>query len=585
MNKKNLFLSIVLLIHANLLFYDFFNLPFTHDELSAIYRCRFNYLNDLIHQGVRVDGHPAAIQLMMWFIIQQFGINEWILKLPFLLSGLISTYFFYKISIKLFSFEAAVLNSLFIITLFNFLYLQGLARPYSIGLMLNLALFYHVLKLQSNATFFQYLTLIAISTLSYYVHYFSFLQSIVIWVLGSIYLYKYTINKTYLSAFLISILLFLPHINITLHQLSLGGLNWLQKPDIQFFINYYFELFNSSLVLSCLAFVIFVLSLFHFKDHISKYLLLLGLTLMPLLVLTFYSIFRAPVLQSAALCFSTPFLILIFGNALKNFNNKLTLTCILVVFLVSLYSLKYNAYYFSKRTYQPIKSFISFSTEQKKIVPNTLIIWQGNSNYFKIYQKLLNVKLDVLFAEHLNELDTSILKQYDEILTNHLSSEMMRTIQTVFPFVKSRSYHLLFESLIFTKNNDETFYTSDSSFMLKTFNKNEWSSNQILIIQDITKDRSQIIEFHLEPKTSNDSLELIVETIFNSNFKKHHSIQSAKNNILTYKIKDIMNESEFQQHPTLKIYLQNKKLFKTDSFRIRMTKRPDNPYEYTGNWD
>ena len=115
--KNNWPLIILLLLQGLVLFYDFFNIPFSHDELSAIDRCRFASIQELIAKGIMPDGHPAGVQLFLYALIQLFGIKEWILKLPFILSGMASLFLIYKISEALFNRYAAVTTAVFFIFL------------------------------------------------------------------------------------------------------------------------------------------------------------------------------------------------------------------------------------------------------------------------------------------------------------------------------------------------------------------------------------------------------------------------------------------------------------------------------------
>ncbi|MCA1758857.1 MAG: hypothetical protein LC658_03725, partial [Bacteroidales bacterium] len=51
---------ILILITATILrFFNFNEIPFTHDEFSAIFRTNFKNFAELIEKGVKIDGHPA----------------------------------------------------------------------------------------------------------------------------------------------------------------------------------------------------------------------------------------------------------------------------------------------------------------------------------------------------------------------------------------------------------------------------------------------------------------------------------------------------------------------------------------------
>ncbi len=43
-------------------------------------------IKELIEGGVKVDGHPAGIHVFLYYWTKLFGTNEWIVKLPFIVS-------------------------------------------------------------------------------------------------------------------------------------------------------------------------------------------------------------------------------------------------------------------------------------------------------------------------------------------------------------------------------------------------------------------------------------------------------------------------------------------------------------------
>ena len=78
-NKLILFL--ILLVAITLRFYNYQNIPFTHDEFSALSRTNFNSFSELIDQGVKVDGHPAGIQVFLYYWTKLAGKSEVWVKL------------------------------------------------------------------------------------------------------------------------------------------------------------------------------------------------------------------------------------------------------------------------------------------------------------------------------------------------------------------------------------------------------------------------------------------------------------------------------------------------------------------------
>src|ERR1035437_4084935 len=96
--NDNILLIIILIVAAILRFWDFFNIPFMHDELSALVRTHFNSFSDLINYGVKGDMHPAGVQVFLFYWVKIFGEKEFIVKLPFIVSGLLAIYYTYKVA-------------------------------------------------------------------------------------------------------------------------------------------------------------------------------------------------------------------------------------------------------------------------------------------------------------------------------------------------------------------------------------------------------------------------------------------------------------------------------------------------------
>jgi hypothetical protein len=88
--QNKLILLGILLVASVLRFYNFSNLPLSHDEYSAILRTHYTCFNDLIELGVKPDFHPAGIQFFIFIWVKLFGTADWIVKLPFILFSISS---------------------------------------------------------------------------------------------------------------------------------------------------------------------------------------------------------------------------------------------------------------------------------------------------------------------------------------------------------------------------------------------------------------------------------------------------------------------------------------------------------------
>ena len=96
-------LVLIVVVAAVLRLINYFEIPFTHDEFSALSRLNFDDLTTLIKEGVMSDGHPAGIQVFLFYWVRLFGSDEWIVKLPFTLFGLLSVWLVYAIATRWFN--------------------------------------------------------------------------------------------------------------------------------------------------------------------------------------------------------------------------------------------------------------------------------------------------------------------------------------------------------------------------------------------------------------------------------------------------------------------------------------------------
>ncbi|MFN6075309.1 MAG: hypothetical protein ACK46Y_07050, partial [Fluviicola sp.] len=67
----------ILLIASILRFWNFFSIPYHHDEISALNRTFFTNFSDLIEYGVKTtDTHPPFIQIWLLYYTKIFGYEE-----------------------------------------------------------------------------------------------------------------------------------------------------------------------------------------------------------------------------------------------------------------------------------------------------------------------------------------------------------------------------------------------------------------------------------------------------------------------------------------------------------------------------
>src|SRR5690554_8122667 len=92
-------LFLILMVTVVLRVFNLSEIPFTHDEFSALSRLNFDSFSALIHEGVKIDGHPAGVQVFLYYWTKIFGISTIAVKFPFIIAGVISVYLTFSIEI------------------------------------------------------------------------------------------------------------------------------------------------------------------------------------------------------------------------------------------------------------------------------------------------------------------------------------------------------------------------------------------------------------------------------------------------------------------------------------------------------
>ena len=135
---NQLTILLILFIGSILRFYNYVEIPFTHDEFSALFRLNFDSFSELIEKGVKVDGHPAGVHVFLYYWTKVFGSSEWIVKLPFTIFGIVSIWIIYLIGRKWFNETVGLISAAFIASIqFTVIYSQ-IARPYISGMFFSL---------------------------------------------------------------------------------------------------------------------------------------------------------------------------------------------------------------------------------------------------------------------------------------------------------------------------------------------------------------------------------------------------------------------------------------------------------------
>ncbi len=462
---------------ARLLFYSSWS--FSNDELSALTRLDFRSFGELISEGVKTDGHPAFVQVFLYYYTEWAGNSSAAVRLPFILAGIASVLLHFLIARRWFGEKAAILSSLVMALLqFPVLYSQ-LARPYSFGLLWVLlsVYFWDKLLFREKGNKWLFAALAGISyALAMYTHYFSFLAVLIVGVTGLFYMKKQT-RLPYLLSGAIAVVLFVPHIPVTLHHLTIGGVGgWLAKPEPWWLITHLKYVFNDSwmLLLMMLAITIFTFTKTPKNERWSTFHTV-SLLFFGLLFLTgfLYSVFVNAVIQHSTMLFGLPFILMLLFSWVKHLKRTDWLVFLVGILLViptkGLWS------FYSKQHFGEFEGvaerFAGWNQETDGDVIN--VVYANSSEYLNFYLENNPVSFNHVFQGSKEELAAlaldSLLETKDHLIlawTKPYRVQAYDIVRSHFPRVsKDMKYGDLSRITMFSKSQGQPF---DSVFRPNT---------------------------------------------------------------------------------------------------------------------
>ncbi len=357
---------LLVFIGAMFRFYNYSSWSLSNDELSAITRLKFGSFSEMIEQGVRLtDMHPIGVQSFLWGWTHVFGVEESMLRLPFVLLGVACIPLLYLSCKNFFGrFPALLATTVFVGLEFPILYSQ-LARPYSPGLFFSLLVLYswsHMMW-KSNSWNWKIATLFIIGGIGcMYSHYFSFLFAAIVGLAG-IFIIQKQFKVNYFVCGILMFLFYIPNLNVFLYQFSIGGLGgaegWLGPPEADAIWKYILYCFNESvfLLLSLVSLVIIMFFVFKVKfTWKMQHSMALLFFLLPALIAYFYSVYKNPVFQYSILLFSFPCLLMLMFSWLDSpkFSNN-NFAFLTISFLLVSYNTVIAERFYSKQNFAPFK--------------------------------------------------------------------------------------------------------------------------------------------------------------------------------------------------------------------------------------
>ncbi len=505
-NKTNeVLLFIIILVGFALRFYQFDELPFTWDELSAWNRLHFNHLSDLIDLGIKPDGHPAGVQVFLFYWTFLFGDTEWVVKLPFAVMGLVSVYIFYKIGEIWWNKTTALIATSFLASLQFFVLYSTIARPYISGLFLSLFMVYFWSLYMYKTPQKKYLLgFIIFAALSAYNHHFSLLFASIVGLTGLFTIQKKQITEYIISGILIFIL-YIPHLPIFFHQLSIGGIggtgNWLSKPSPDFLLQFLYWVFHfSPWVIGMVLFLITIgaiqrSSKIKRKENWRKRIILLSWFSLPIIIGYYYSTLVNPVLQYSMLIFSLPYLLLFIFSGFSKLKPFFISTLIIAILAVNISTLIYERQHFYLIKKQPFNSTALCLKSQENIAPrNIFLIYNTITSYQDYYLEKYELEKSTTYSiynKNLNhsQFDSLMLSiKQNHVLLSGLPESFVAIASKHFPYFINKTNGYTYESYLFsrlnpnnnTNNNFHQLVASSDSWKPK----DHWNISQNRVLQD-----------------------------------------------------------------------------------------------------
>lgn len=490
----------ILLTAAVLRCWNLPHIPFMYDELSAMSRTVYSSFVDLIRQGVMPDFHPAGVQIFLFIWTKMFGDATWLVKLPFILTGIASVFLIYRIGKKWFNPTVGLVNSAFMAALQYYIMYSQLARPYSSGLFLSLLLVWCWSKYFFNDNKYSLKWLagfVVAASLCMYNHYFSFLFAVMVGLTGLVFLNRKN-ALPYLLSGLAILLLYIPHLHILLTQLSRGGVGgdngWLAAPTSDWLFRYLSFTMHYSWYLFLLIALLFISSLTIFKSELRKHWTLRIVAFSWFAVLFtigyYYSIMVNPVLQFSVLIFVFPFLLLAITSFFRDVSAIIKIALVALILLTGIVTLSSNRNHYTLFYNQPFQTQTELTMQMIDSlgIQNNYTIAENMPPYFKEYYLTKNNRpLKTISFDPYTALPPVIRfrKQLQESTSDYLfiwtlTPEYVEYAKEYYPFMIKKMEGFTFTFYCLSKIKpaqlvkEHVFFEETNSFEQERYGWNAW---------------------------------------------------------------------------------------------------------------
>lgn len=457
----------VLLLAAILRFWDLADLPFTHDELSALVRI-FPTLRETIQRGViELDTHPPGVQFFEWAWTSLFGMSSLAVKLPFVLFSLVALFLLFRSALAWTSAPTALFSLTLLATLqFSVMYGQ-IARPYAAGLFTTALV---ADQLTRFIAFGRHKQLIGTGIgllLSAYTHHFALMLAAIMAVTGLVLVEQRQRNRYMLMCAAVA-LLYLPNVTIVLKQLGWGGLaGWLAAPDKYWLVDHVRWLLHYSGALAIVVCCVLVFALLRrpvsAAHHGPARWFMPAWGLLPLVVGYAYSIWHAPVLQYSMLLFSFPYVLFALFTGLRGLGRGGTIAICAITAIFATSSLILQRHHYTVFYTSRYEAMVNTARDvvSKNGPGKTLVLFDAPEPQVRFYLDRLGLgAAELPYVQLRKTIDPGALDsilvarspQYVVLgLSNGAASEHVARVQAHLPYLLERQDHVEGQVLVFGK--------------------------------------------------------------------------------------------------------------------------------------
>ena len=506
LRHEHILLLLILFIGLFLRLYRLDDLSLTNDDLSALSRLQYNNFQDLIEYGVTPDGHPAGVQVFLYYWTQVFGEGEMALHVPFLLGGMVAIVLGYLLGKRWFSITCG-LSLAVALAAWQYPLAHSLSiRPYMPGLVgvLGMAICWtSLLQTPQRRAWLNRIGYVGFGVLGCYSHYFSLLEVGLIGIMGLFFLSKEN-RKSYLLSTATIAVLYLPHLPIFLQQLDKGGIGgWLGPPGNDFlfqYLNYvlHFSSWMWAVVLGLAGLTIYY-ALRHQEGELAERKgvsipfrwVALGLFVLPLGIGGAYSLWVNPVLHYQVLFFAFPFLLLLLFSIPCSLSSQWQWTVTGLFLFISIGTLVFQRKHYQVFYDRGPKAIIRQQSQQ----PGTFLFQVNQPFYADYYRKRIAPDLIINRYEvpaDYREFRNWVASLNTPTLTLAWANRMIpweyvQIAQEYYPYMVEKQQAVVSERYVFSKNKtphtDSPYFVSIEGFDAQT-EHTHWSAGE-----SVSKDR------------------------------------------------------------------------------------------------